>query len=554
MNFKDQLEKELKEQLKLDILLEIPPNDKFGDLAIQSYKLKLSPQDLLKKINLPKYIKKVEIKGPYINFFIDQKVLVKEILKIKKIKNKKSKEKIMVEFSQANTHKAFHIGHIRGTSIGESISRILEFQGKKVIRANYQGDTGMHVAKWIWCYKKYHPKEKLKKDEFWIASIYVEAVKRLAKDEKNQEEVNRINKAIYEGKDKKLITLWKRTRKLSLDALEDIYKELNTKFDIYFFESEVEKKAKSISLNLLKKGIAQESEGAIIIDLKTYNLGVWVLLRKDGTVLYPSKDIALIEKKFKKYKINHSINVVGSEQKLHFQQLAKTLELMNFKHNFTFIHFNLIRLPTGKMSSRTGDNILYSEFIKEMVSYSKYEIKKRFPVLKEKEIETRAKVISLAAIKYAILKQDTNKLITFNKEEAFNFEGESGPYILYSYARASAILRKSKQYNKISLYPPDDIELKLIKQLLNFQETIKLAENKFSPNMIANYSLSIAQTFNEFYHVCQVLNTKEESFRLQLIKSFRIVLKQSLFLLGIDVLEEMYKSLNSNQFNKTLCP
>ena len=179
---------------------------------------------------------KVESKGPYLNFFFNRKDLALNTLK--KIKkegdkygsSKKGKDKIMIEFSQANTHKAFHVGHIRGTSLGESLSRIFEFQGNKVIRTNYQGDTGMHVAKWIWCYQKYHSKESLSKDESWIASIYVDAVKRLESDETLQDEVNIVNQKLEMGKDKELMQIWKETRKLSLESLERVYKELNTHF------------------------------------------------------------------------------------------------------------------------------------------------------------------------------------------------------------------------------------------------------------------------------------------------------------------------------------
>jgi len=206
----------------------------------------------------------------------------------------------MVEFSQANTHKAFHVGHVRGTSLGESISRIIEFSGSKIIRANYQGDTGMHVAKWIWCYTKYHPKEKIISDEKWIASIYVDAVKRLAENPELQIEVDKINENLYKKDNKKLNELWSRTRKLSLNSFEKIYKELNTRFDFYFFESRVEKRGKEIANELVRKKLAKISEGATIIELEKYGLGVWVLLRKDGTILYSSKDLALAEQKFNK--------------------------------------------------------------------------------------------------------------------------------------------------------------------------------------------------------------------------------------------------------------
>jgi arginyl-tRNA synthetase len=476
-------------------LIEIPPSPELGDYAFPCFllakKQKRNPVDisteLARKIKTTKQISGIKAAGPYLNFFIDKKALAKNILKkiLKREKPKKKKSKGMIEFSQANTHKAFHIGHIRGTSLGESLARIAEFCGEKVIRANYQGDTGMHVAKWLWCYQKYHKKEKLKKDESWIASIYVDAVKRLKENEKLQEEVDEINRKLELGKDKKLNALWKKTRKISLESLEKIYKELNTKFDKYYFESQLEKRGKEISEQLLKNKIAKKSEGAIIMDLKKYNLGIWVLLRKDQTVLYSAKDLALAEKKFEN-DLDWSIYVVGAEQKLHFQQLIKTLELMKFKKlkDIRIIHFDLVRLPTGKMSSRTGENILYSDFISEVKDYAKKEIKKRFSKIKKTELEKRALAIAIASIKYSMLKQDPNKLIVFLKEEALNFEGNSGPYLLYSYARASSIMKKAKKKPSLKVIELKEQEISLIKKLSQFPEVVEEAHEKFSPTTL----------------------------------------------------------------------
>lgn len=245
--------------------VEVPHDTELGDYAFPCFflaeKLKQNPEDIA--VDLRRDIDEtgfedVQVEGGYINFFIDRKNFSKET--IKQILAKKDNfggsmfadEKVMVEFSQPNTHKAFHVGHIRGTSLGESISRILEFCGDKVIRANYQGDTGMHVAKWLWCYKKYHAREKIRDDESWFAGIYADAVKRLAKNKKLQEEVNAINKKLEEKSDEDLNLLWEKTRKMSLDSLEKIYKQLNTRFDIYFFESQMEEKGKKLLNSFLK--------------------------------------------------------------------------------------------------------------------------------------------------------------------------------------------------------------------------------------------------------------------------------------------------------------
>jgi len=539
---------------QIENLIEIPPSQEMGDFAFPCFavakEFKKNPIEIAKNISEKIKTDEFEVKnsGAYINFFLNRTKFALDLIeKIKKEKEnfgreKISKQKVMIEFSQPNTHKAFHVGHIRGTSIGESLARISEFVGDKVVRANYSGDTGMHIAKWLWCYKKYHPKEELINDEAWIASIYVDAIKRLAKDEKLQNDVDKINLELEKGKNKELINLWKETRELSIRAWDKIYRELNTHFDVHFFESEVEKRGKEISHELVEKGIAKIDEGATIIKFDDERLGVWVLLRKDGTVLYSAKDLALAEKKFNEFKIEKNIYVVGAAQSLHMNQLFKTLELMKFKNanKCRHISFAEVRLPTGKMSSRTGENILYSEFIKEITDHSKKKILKRNPELKKNELQKRALKISIAAIKYSMLKQTANKSIIFDKNDALNFEGDTGPYLLYSYARASSILRKSKIQNsnrKIKNLEPKEIEL--VKKISEFPEVVLNAYKNLNPSVIAGYSYQLAQIFSEFYHACPVIGNEKENFRLELVNSFRQVLKNSLALLGIETMEEM---------------
>lgn len=537
--------------------LEVPPDPKLGDYAFPCFllakKLNQKPnkiaKNIAKKISAFEF-EKVKAVGPYVNFSVNRDMLAQSIIdKIRKEREKygsfkDKKEKVMVEFSGANTHKAFHIGHIRGTSLGESIARMLEFAGNKVTRANYQGDTGMHVAKWIWCYNKYHKKEKLRKNEAWLTGIYVDAVRRLVKNEKLQKQVDKINSILDSKEDEKLNKLWEKTRKLSLDTLEEIYKQLNTKFDVYFFESQIENRGKVIAKELVEKEIAEISDEAVIINLEKYNLGIWVLLRKDGTALYSTKDLALAEKKFKEHKIDTSIYVVGSEQKLHLYQLFKTLELMKFKQaeKCKYVPVSLVRLPWGKMSSRTGENILYSAFMKELTDYASKEIEKRHK-LKKEALEKRALAIAIASLKYSMLKQDARKTFVFRKEEALKFEGDTGPYLLYTYARAKNILKKAK-YKERSKYAldriaVDDSEKNLISQLGLFPEVVSQACQKLSPNSIANYAYQIAKLFNEFYHSAKVIGSEKERFRLVLVDSFAQVLKNSLFLLGITVIERM---------------
>lgn len=542
------------EKQKISNLIEIPPSSDLGDYAFPCFtlskELKKNPneiaKELSKKISPSKEIEKAEANGPYVNFFINKKILAENILKqIQKQRDKygyskKHKEKIMIEFSQPNTHKAFHIGHIRNTSLGESLSRIMESQGNRIIRANYSGDTGMHIAKWLWYYLNYK-KEKPRKEESWFAEIYVSAVKKLAENEKLQIEVDEINKKLEDKSDKNLTNLWKETRKLSIKAWDAIYKELGAEFNVKYYESELEARGKEISEDLFKKGIAEISDGATIINLEKYNLGVWVLLRKDRTVLYSAKDLALAEKKFKDFNIKESIIVSANEQDLHFKQLIKTLELMRFKYanNYRHLSYNVVRLPTGRMSSRTGENVIYSSFKEELTAELKKELRKRNK-LTNKELENRSLILAIASLKYAMLKQDINKIIVFDKKEALRFEGNTGPYLLYAYARAKSILRKAKSRSqKYQIKEISDKEKNLITQLASFSDVINQAYDDLAPNIVANYAYQLAQSFNEFYHSEKVIGSENEHFRLSLVSAASQVIKNSLSLLGIKTLEEM---------------
>lgn len=543
---------------EIEGMIEVPKERNRGDYAFPCFVLakekKKNPVELAKdiasKVKKTAQVERAEASGPYVNFFLNRKWVASEtvepILNQRETygSSKGQNERVMIEFSQANTHKAFHVGHIRGTSLGESLARILGASGKRVTRANYQGDTGMHVAKWLWAYKKFHANEAIPKDESWFAKIYVEAVQKLAQDPSYESEVQTINQKLDSGSDKELVALWKKTRKVCLDSLEIIYKQLETAFDVYFFESEVEERAKSISRELVKKNIASISDGATIIDFAEHRepqLGVWVLLRADGTPLYSAKDIALAERKFDEFKIDRALYVVGSEQQQHIYQLFKTLELMQFKQakKCVYAPVSLVRLPTGKMSSRTGENVLYSQFRSELMDEAKKEINSRYPELSAVEITKRSEIIALAAIKYSMLKQDTNKIIVFDKKEALRFEGETGPYLLYSYARAQSIIRKAGRAKKADMGELGDGEYSLIKEMSRFPDVVAQAAKEYAPNLIAHYAYGLSQTFNEFYHNEKVIGSEQEAFRLTLVRAFAQTLKNALFLLGIPVLEEM---------------
>lgn len=566
-----------------DSMIKATPSFELGDFAFPCFVLdkdaRKAAEDVKTKIDLLILQKKLDfldnvtVVGPYLNFYVNRSSYTSKVISllIEKSSNEqilKNNQKIIIEYSQANTHKAFHVGHLFGTSMGESLARILKYYGYEVIQVNYEGDTGIHVAKWIWCYNKFHSNENPSEldRESWIASIYVDAVRRLAEgkpeeDKEGLEEVRIINKHIENRDDENILNFWKKTRQWSLDAFETIYSDLKAHFDDYFFESDMEEPAKKIVSDLLERNIAKIDDGASIIDLNDKGLGIWVLLRNDGTTLYSAKDLALAKIKNEKYKPDKSIYIVGAAQSLHFKQLFETLKIMDFSNSDNLYHLPLteIRLPTGKMSSRTGQNILFSDMKKDVWDYSFLETKKRHEDWSDEKIRLVSKAIMISAIKFGMIGKDPNKSIVFDLQKSCEFEGETGPYIQYVCARISSILKRIGEkinydiINKGKLgvnFSKDDfsdvnlseIEYSLVTLLDNFFDIIAESSEKYKVFLLAKYLSSVAKQYNEFYHSCRIYDEKNErikKFRIELSKSTYFVLTKGLYLLGIDILDEM---------------
>ncbi len=555
---------ELNEPMVLE-LLEVPPDEHLGDYALPCFSFakaeKKSPVEIAKAFasRLERgLIKEARAVGPYLNLFLDQERVMREIITnvLEEAEeygaDKKQQEKVMIEYSQPNTHKAFHVGHLRGTSIGEALARILRHRGYEVVQANYSGDTGMHVAKWLWCYQHYHAGEEAPEEPGerarWLASIYVEAVKRLEKEPEAELAVRELNRTLDEGKDEKLMKLWQRTRQWSIEAFERIYEELGAHFDVWWFEREFEARGKELSKELVERGIAKKSDGAIIVDLEERGLGVWVLLRNDGTPLYSAKDLALAEKKFKEYDITRSIYVVGQAQALHLRQLFTTLELMGFPHAEKCFHlgFEEVRLPTGKMSSRTGQNILYEDLRDEVFSYTEAEVRKRHEQWSDEQVARVVKAVAVCALKFEMLYRDHNKPIVFETSKVCSFEGDTGPYLQYTHARCNSILKRLKKNPEVSAEVTGASfknlglpEYRVVKELERFPTVLQEVATSHYPEHLAKYALELAKRFNSFYHECKVIGDPAEQERALLVSATRQVLRLSLTLLGIEAPDEM---------------
>ncbi len=557
--FQQAIVKELKKATKLkEIELSIPPDPKMGDYAFPCFVLakqkKKNPkevaEDLAKKLKKPSLITEIKVLGPYVNFFIDKAKLAEDVISsiIKEKENfgkeKNKKQNILVEFFHANTHKGVHIGHVRNISMGESLCRMLEFNGKKVIRVNYFGDIGPHVAKCLWGYMNTKEKEPKEHKGVWLGKLYAIANKKSKESKKIEEEIREINNKLY-ARDKKLMKIWEKTKQWCYDDFNEIYKVFGFKFDRLYPESECEKPGREIVKQLLKDKIAEESDGAVIVDLKKYDLSVAVLLTKDSNALYMTKDLGLVALKSKEFNIDQSLHVVGSEQELYFKQLFKILELMKHDYAFKSMHlsYGLVMLPEGKMSSREGTMVLYNDLKEKLFKNAEKEIKKRHKGISKKELEKRTEQIAYGALKFGMINREFKKNITFDWDQALDFEGETGPYIQYAHARICSIFRKYGKKLKqadFSLLKTEQ-ELKLIDLLANFPKTVEYCARNHKPSTLCRYLLDLAQAFNEFYHACPILSEEEKlkQARLHLAEAVKQVIKNSLFLLGIEAPEEM---------------
>ncbi len=515
-------------------LLERPPKEVSADLALPCFRIAKNPMETAKgiaaKFRKGVYIQRVEAAGPYVNFYADWDKLSKDVVSSASKKSfgkgAKKKERVMVEFIGNNTHKAFHIGHFRNACLGDSLVRILRFSGYGVIAANYLGDIGAHVAKCLWLYaKQYSGKEPSSNKGRWLGDIYAEASSMLEGNEENRKEYLEVLKRLYDG-ESKIMSVWKKTREWSLEEFHNINRELGIDIDVTFYESDVERKSVEFANDALRKGIAKRSDGAIIFDLKGFGLDVLVVLRSDGTPLYSTKDLELAKLKFEKYRIDRSVYVVGSEQKLYLKQVFKSLELMGFKQAKQCHHlsYELVTLKGGKMSSRAGNVILYEDVMKEALEKAK------------KVSEDSAKEVAVAALKYSMLNRDNNKAIVFDDEEALSFEGDTGPYLLYTYARARSILMKSK---KKPLFKKAPEARSVIKKMAGFPYIVQHACNEMKPHYVAVYMHELASCFNEFYHANKVIGSENEASLLAVVKSLASVMNTGLELMGIPVIERM---------------
>ena len=547
MDFKASLIDYLNNQLKAQIILEIPPNRDFGDFALPCFKLKRSPLDIQNSLKkLPAFIEKTEIKGGYLNFFIKKDIFISTVVNyILKEGNsygssKLGKKKVIViDMSSPNIAKPFGIGHLRSTIIGNSISNICFKLGFKIIKLNYLGDCGTPFGKIIIAFKDFGSESELKKDP--INHLYNLYVKASSIDK--YEDLGRLWFNKLESGDKEAIILWKRFRSLCIKEFDKIYSILNIKFDIISGESLYNKKMGKTIKELESKNLISDSENARVVNLEEFNLGVALIQKSDGSTLYVTRDITAAMDRVKKLKAYRLFYEVGSEQSLHFKQLFKILELMGYNWAKDCVHINhglYLDSDGKKFATRKGKTVFMIDIINETIGLAKDVINEKNPNLKNKDIV--AKNVAIGAIIYGDLKNVRSKDIIFDIDKFINFEGDTGPYIQYTYARASSILRKSKiPIKKIKAVSITKEEVGLVSLLSRFPDIIKSSYDSLSPHIIAGYILDLAHSFNEFYHTCPVISDNKElmKYRTGLVCAVKITLGSCLDILGMPRTEEM---------------
>lgn len=534
--------------------LEHPKEAGFGDLALPCFDLAKKEgkpaeelaREIAKRVEAESHrlISKVEAKNGYVNFFFRWKELAEKILRplveVSKLSIGKGK-RIMVEYSQPNPVHSMHVGHSRGTFIGDALANLHDFLGYEVIRANYMNDMGLQVAKLVTAYLLWHKGEKPKgKPDFWLWQIYVEFHEKVKEKPELEEKAREVLRKYEIEQDKEIVDIWDRLVGWCIDGFKETYKKLGINFDVYFFESKSRELGKQLCLLALKSGIAFKQEGAIIANLEKHGLPNTVMLRSDGTGLYLTSDLGLSVQKFEKYKLDKSVWVVSSQQSLYFKQLFKILELLGYGWYKNCYHcsFEHITLPEGKMSSREGRAILLDEVIEKLLDKARDEVIKRNPGLDEATSKEIARKIGIGALKYNVLCIQPDDSIVFNWDRMLSLGGRTAAYIQYAHTRCLGILNRAKEFEQT--FTPQALsreEKELLRILSNFLGVVEKASKELKPYYLANYVYELATAFNDFYEKTPVLKASENvrNFRLCMVKAVERVLRTGLKLLGIDV-------------------
>ncbi|CAM2832639.1 arginine--tRNA ligase [Hathewaya histolytica] len=563
MNYKKLIAQEVSKLVEVDIeniekLIEIPPQSEMGDYAFPCFQfaktLRKAPNlisaDLKEKLQI-EGIDKIENVGPYLNFFVNKEIFSKNTIE-KILKEKESYgsckvgegKNVIVEYSSPNIAKPFHVGHLFSTAVGHSLYEILKFQGYNCTRINHVGDWGTQFGKLISAYKRWVDEEALEKDPIpELLRIYVKFHDAAEENPELETEARAHFKNLEDGKEFE-VGLWKKFKDLSLKEFAKVYDLLGVEFDSYAGESFYSDKMPVITKAIEDKGILTDSNGAKVVMLDDYNMPPCIIKKSDGATIYATRDLAAAKYRKDEYDFHKNIYVVGKDQSLHFKQIFTTLKLMEYDWADDCIHvpFGLVRFADKKLSTRKGDVILLEELLKGAIDKTIEIINEKNPNLKNKE--EAAKTIGIGSVIFTYLKNSREKDIVFNWGEMLSFDGETAPYVQYTYARGKSILNKVSKSSveaDFSLLNSKE-EFELVKQLSNFSKAINYAADKLEPSVISRYVLDVAKYFNKFYNSHNIANTEDEKLknaRIELVESTCQVIENALKLLGIGVVQEM---------------
>ena len=562
MDYKVKIAELIKQHVDLEVeaiekLIEIPPKPEMGDYAFPCFQLskvmRKAPNMIaeeLKGIIDSEGFERIESLGPYLNFFVDKGVFAKNTLnKVLEegdnygASNIGEGKTVCVEYSSPNIAKPFHVGHLFTKAIGNSLYKMFKKEGYNTVGLNHLGDWGTQFGKLISAYNRWVDEEALEKapiDE--LLRIYVKFHEEAKKDTSLEDEARANFKALENG-DPQATALWNRFRDLSLKEFERVYDILDVKFDSLNGEAFYNDKMDVVVDELKEKGLLVESNGAQVVMLEDYNMPPCIVLKADGASIYATRDLAAAMYRKKTYDFHKCVYVVGTPQALHFKQVFKVLDLAGHEWAKDCVHvgFGLVKFADRKLSTRDGSIVLLDDLLREAVEKTMEAIKDKEEIKNKEEV---AKKIGVGAVIFTYLKNSREKDIVFDWKEILSFEGETGPYVQYAYARGNSILERAGEfsgsidYSKLS----SKEEFELVKSLGNFNNVITLALDKLEPSILTRYVIEVAKGFNKFYNAHSVLNLEDEELkraRLNLVKASLQVIKNGLELLGIGVVEKM---------------
>ncbi|MDY4688683.1 MAG: arginine--tRNA ligase [Sodaliphilus sp.] len=475
---------------------------------------------------------------------------------------------VMIEYSSPNTNKPLHLGHVRNNLLGFSLAKIMEANGNKVVKTNIVNDRGIHICKSMLAWLKWGngitPEKAGKKGDHLIGDFYVafdkhykEELQQLMDGGMTKEEAEANSTLMKEARtmlkkwedgDEEVRSLWRTMNEWVYAGFDETYARMGVSFDKIYYESNTYLEGKEKVLEGLEKGIFyRKDDNSVWADLTADGLDQKLLLRTDGTSVYMTQDIGTAKLRFQDYPIDQMIYVVGNEQNYHFQVLSLLLDKLGFSWGKDLIHFSygMVELPNGKMKSREGTVVDADELMDEMIATARKMSEGRLKGVPEEEMDDVYRIIGLGALKYFILKVDPRKNMLFNPQESIDFNGNTGPFVQYTYARIRSVLRKSDEADAatdITAYEPNEKEIEIIQRIADFPSVVSEAGRTYSPALIANYVFELAKGYNQFYHDYSILkeeNGVARAFRLHLSRTVADIIRRGFSLLGVEVPERM---------------